>query len=122
MASRSPVSPEKLDTSPSRGWGRERDDGEYCGVCQATGSVTSNERQPDTDVAHDIKGFTVGTPSTSGLLRAERSFRDRVYTLVYTGSDVAGNRASCTVVVKVARHHDEDHDRDHDKDHHTEDR
>lgn len=80
-------------------------------------SVTSNERQPDNDVANDIKGFTVGTPSTSGLLRAERSFRDRVYTLVYTGSDVAGNQASCTVVVKVARHHEEDHGGDHERDH-----
>ena len=80
-------------------------------------SVTSNERQPDNDVGNDITGFTVGTPSTSGFLRAERSHRDRIYTLVYTGSDVAGNQASCTAVVKVARHHEEDHDRDHDSDH-----
>lgn len=80
-------------------------------------SVTSNERQPDNDVGNDIKGFTVGTPSTSGFLRAERSLRDRIYTLVYTGSDVAGNHASCTAVVRVARHHEEDHDRDHDSDH-----
>jgi hypothetical protein len=55
----------------------------------------------------DIVGFVVGAPSTSGALRASRSGRGptpRVYTLVYTGEDKAGNRSSCTVTVKVSHH------------------
>jgi hypothetical protein len=69
-------------------------------------SVTSNEpdRRTDSgDVPNDIQGFVVGTPDTSGQLRAERSpaGSGRVYTLTYTGIDAAGNRASCTSTVSV---------------------
>jgi hypothetical protein len=73
-------------------------------------SVTSNERPPDKDVARDIVGFSVGAPSTSGFLRAERSHTNRVYTFVYTGTDLAGNQGSCTVTVTVLRRHEEDDD------------
>ena len=68
-------------------------------------SVTSNDHHADN--SHDIKGFTVGTASTSGSLRAETDHRERVYTFVYTGTDQAGNQDSCTVTVEVAHHHDD---------------
>ena len=73
-------------------------------------SVTSNERQPDKDVARDIQGFAVGTPSTRGFLRAEKAHRDRMYTFVYTGTDLAGNQGSCTVTVSVPCHRERDGD------------
>jgi hypothetical protein len=56
-------------------------------------SVTSNG-----NAAQEIEGFTVGTSSTSGLLRADKG---AVYTFVYTGTDLAGNQGSCTVNVTV---------------------
>lgn len=69
-------------------------------------SVMSNE--PDTGLNHgdkpnDIQGFDIGTPDTSGRLRAERSGRGngRVYTLTYKGMDMAGNTAMCVTKVKV---------------------
>ncbi|HVH70277.1 MAG TPA: hypothetical protein VNB49_04100, partial [Candidatus Dormibacteraeota bacterium] len=63
-------------------------------------SVTSNE--PDSGQG-DIQGFVTGTASTSGQLRAQRlgSGTGRVYTFTYTGSDRAGNTASCTTTVSV---------------------
>ena len=63
-------------------------------------SVTSN--QPDSD-SDDIKGWVIGTPSTSGELRADRSGEDhsRVYTLTYRGLDRADNTATCTTTVTV---------------------
>jgi hypothetical protein len=77
-------------------------------------SVTSNERQPDNDVSHDIQGFPVGRASTQGLLRAERGHTDRVYTLVYTGTDLAGNQGSCMVTVTVPHHHKKNDDNEDD--------
>jgi hypothetical protein len=68
-------------------------------------SVTSNE--PDTggagDTPNDIQGWILGSPSTTGQLRAERSGSGsgRQYVLTYTGADQAGNVASCEVVVTV---------------------
>ena len=69
-------------------------------------SVTSNEPDNglgDGDTANDIQGWSVGTADTSGQLRAERSGAGtgRVYTLTYTGYDVAGNSATCSAVVRV---------------------
>jgi hypothetical protein len=63
-------------------------------------SVASSE--PDSG-AGDIQGFTVGSASTAGLLRAQRlgSGVGRVYTFGYTGSDRAGNTASCATTVTV---------------------
>jgi hypothetical protein len=69
-------------------------------------SVASNE--PDMglgsgDIPNDIQGFEVGTASTTGQFRAERAGTGtgRVYTLIYTGHDVAGNRATCSTAVSV---------------------
>lgn len=69
-------------------------------------SVTSNEPDEglgDGDFPNDIQGFTVGTPDTSGFLRAERSGKGtgRVYTFTYQGTDLAGNSATCNVTVTV---------------------
>jgi len=51
----------------------------------------------------DIVGFDVGTADTTGQLRADRlgNGDGRVYSLLYTGSDRAGNSATCTVTVTV---------------------
>jgi uncharacterized delta-60 repeat protein len=71
-------------------------------------SVTSNEVDngvDDGDTIDDIQGFTLGTPDTIGLLRAERSGSGtgRIYTLTYTGLDRAGNstQATCSVMVRL---------------------
>ncbi len=63
-------------------------------------SVTSSE--PDSG-SGDIQGWTPGSPSTSGQLRAARlgSGTGRVYTLTYRGSDIAGNAATCQTTVSV---------------------
>jgi hypothetical protein len=62
-------------------------------------SATSNEPGADTD----IQSFTLGTPDLNGQLRAQRNGSDtgRVYTLTYTGADVAGNTATCHATVTV---------------------
>jgi hypothetical protein len=58
----------------------------------------------DGDTAGDVAGWTVGSADTSGSLRAERSgTTTRVYTLTYVGGDVAGNTATCSATVRVAR-------------------
>jgi hypothetical protein len=69
-------------------------------------SMTSSE--PDSGLG-DIQGFVVGTPSTSGQLRAQRlgSGSGRTYTFVYSGTDRAGNATSCTTTVVVP--HDQGH-------------
>lgn len=61
-------------------------------------SILSNEPG-----AGQVEGFTPGTASTSGLLKAERlgAGTGRVYTLTYEGSDKAGNTATCTTTVTV---------------------
>jgi hypothetical protein len=63
-------------------------------------SATSNE--PDGG-SGDIQGFTVGTASTSGSVRASRlgSGNGRIYTFTYQASDRAGNTATCSTTVRV---------------------
>lgn len=60
--------------------------------------------------AADVSGFTVGTPDTSGRLRAERDGAggDRVYSLTYAGHDEIGRPVGCTVTVTVP--HDQGRD------------
>jgi hypothetical protein len=55
------------------------------------------------DEPGDIQGFAVGTADTDGLLRAERwsGGSGRVYTLTYTGRDLAGNTATCSPTIGV---------------------
>jgi hypothetical protein len=69
-------------------------------------SVTSNEPDNglgDGDTVNDIQGWSIGTACKSGQLRAERSGSGtgRIYTLTYTGYDVAGNGATCITAVTV---------------------
>lgn len=69
-------------------------------------AVSSNEPDNglgDGDTPNDIQGWAVGTPDTSGQLRAERSGtgNGRVYRLTYQGADVAGNTATCSMAVAV---------------------
>jgi hypothetical protein len=63
-------------------------------------SLTNSE--PDSGDG-DIQGFAIGSPSISGQLRADRlgTGTGRVYTFTYTGTDRAGNSASCTTTVNV---------------------
>lgn len=70
-------------------------------------SANSDEADSGTDEddkPNDIQGFDVGTDDLEGQLRAERAdYGDgRTYTLLYMGSDVAGNSDSCSVSVEVA--------------------
>jgi len=64
-------------------------------------SVTSSE--PAGAHRADIQDFVVGSPSTSGQLRAERlgSGPGRAYTLTYRAFDRAGNSAPCVATVTV---------------------
>lgn len=69
-------------------------------------SVASSEPDDGTgDGArlNDTQGFQIGTPDTTGWLRAERagSGNGRVYTLGYVGKDRADNVASCAAAVIV---------------------
>lgn len=52
----------------------------------------------------DLQGFTVGTGSTEGQVRANK---DEVYTLTYQGKDKAGNSATAVVTISVP--HDQGH-------------
>lgn len=68
----------------------------------------SESNEPDTGTApgdppNDMQGFDLGSSSTSGALRAQRAGGggNRVYTLGYTGSDLADNSATCTTQVIV---------------------
>ena len=70
-------------------------------------SITSNEPvngTGDGDTSPDIVGADFGTPDASFQLRSERSGggNGRIYTIVYTASDAAGNHTSQTVHVTVA--------------------
>lgn len=72
-------------------------------------SVTSSEPDNglgDGDTPNDIQGFAIGTPDTTGQLRAERSGAGtgRVYTLTYEGMDKAGNTATCEAAITVVPH------------------
>ena len=53
--------------------------------------------------ASDAVDFDVGTADIAGLLRAERvgNGADRIYVLIYTGRDAAGNTAECAAVIVV---------------------
>jgi hypothetical protein len=52
----------------------------------------------------DVVGFKIGTLDTQGWLRAIRLWgRDRIYTLTYETSDVAGNTTACSTHVLVER-------------------
>jgi len=66
-------------------------------------SDESDEGPGRDDPAGDIQGFTIGTADTTGQLRAERSPAGdgRVYTLMYSGRDQAGNGATCTATISV---------------------
>jgi endo-1,4-beta-xylanase len=69
-------------------------------------SVKSNQADSGLaadDVPNDIQNWTTGTADTSGLLRAERYGSDRVYTITYQGSDVAGNKTNCQTTVTVRK-------------------
>ncbi|MGQ0721249.1 MAG: VWA domain-containing protein [Candidatus Eiseniibacteriota bacterium] len=73
-------------------------------------SITSDE--PDSgigsgDVPNDIVRAAVGTPDTTFELRAERdpAGDGRVYSIVYTATDVHGNSASHTSLVTCAAGH-----------------
>jgi hypothetical protein len=72
--------------------------------------VSATSSEPDSGVG-DIQGFTTGTASVTGLLRASRSGSGagRIYTLMYSGSDRAGNTARCITTVPVP--HDQGHGR-----------
>lgn len=58
-------------------------------------SIVSNEA--------DIQGADIGTEDNTFLLRAELAvnYEDRVYTITYTATDVAGNSASANTTVTV---------------------
>jgi hypothetical protein len=51
--------------------------------------------------------FALGTPDVTGMLRAQRagSEGDRVYTLTYKATDVAGNASTCVASVAVLHDH-----------------
>jgi hypothetical protein len=78
--------------------------------------VSATSSEPDSR-AGDIRGFTIGTASTTGFLRASRSDSrtGHIYTLTYAGADRAGNTARCvtTVLVRHDRRERGDSDRDH---------
>jgi hypothetical protein len=67
-------------------------------------SVASNQPEAGMgpgDQAGDRQGWAIGSDDRSGLLRAERAFDARTYTLVYQAADPSGNAATCTVAVTV---------------------
>lgn len=69
-------------------------------------SVTSSQADSgltSEDISNDIQGWDTGTADTNGLLRAERFFSTRTYTLTYEGSDVAGNTSTCVASVTVPK-------------------
>jgi hypothetical protein len=67
----------------------------------------------DGNTSGDIQGFVIGTPDTSGFVRAERSGLGgaRTYTAVYEGRDQAGNVASCSIVTTFVPHDQRDKNR-----------
>lgn len=56
-----------------------------------------------TGAAGDVVGFDIGTPDVAGALRAGRpgTAAERVYELVYSARDGAGNSAPCAATVTV---------------------
>jgi hypothetical protein len=63
--------------------------------------VSTASSEPGADA--DVVGWTLGTADVAGQLRAQRlgTGPGRVYSLGYSGSDVAGNTASCVATVNV---------------------
>src|SRR5262249_15179253 len=57
--------------------------------------------------AENSAEFALGTPDVAGMLRAQRagSEGDRVYTLTYRATDVAGNPSTCVATVTVPHDH-----------------
>ncbi len=81
-------------------------DGLSTGLSFTLKSATSNEPDNglgDGDTAGDIQGFVIGTASTRGAVRAERSGTGigRIYSLTYGSLDLAGNTGLCTTTVMV---------------------
>jgi hypothetical protein len=81
-------------------------DAASAGLSFTLASATSNEPDNglgDGDTANDIQGFVIGTASTRGALRAERSgtSNGRTYSLTYRSLDLAGNAGMCTTTVTV---------------------
>jgi len=74
----------------------------------------SSSSEPDSvgkgDKTDDIQEFEIGTESTIGSLRAQRLGKEpgRIYSLGYSGQDMAGNAAVCDTYVTVP--HDEGND------------
>ena len=70
---------------------------------QAGFVLTSATSDEPTSGEPDIVGFDVQTADTTGQVRADRlgGGDGRVYSLSYSGSDQAGNAATCTVTVTV---------------------
>lgn len=66
--------------------------------------VSTNESDAG---AAAMTGWDVGTADTNGQLLADRDGSDsgRVYTLVYVGTDQAGNSASCSTTIAVPHDH-----------------
>jgi hypothetical protein len=65
-------------------------------------SATSNEPDNglgDGDQPNDLQGWTIGTPDTTGLVRAERSAQGsgRIYSFEFEARDAAGNVGTCRV-------------------------
>jgi sugar lactone lactonase YvrE len=75
-------------------------------VLVSVSSFDAGAGNGDGNTTGDLQGFIVGTPDTSGLVRAERSGTGggRTYSLVYEGRDRAGNLASCTIVTTLVPH------------------
>lgn len=65
-------------------------------------TIASNEPNSGQG-SNDVQGWGFGTAYVSGQLRATRSGSGagRIYTLVYRGTDVAGNAATCSTTVTV---------------------
>jgi hypothetical protein len=53
-----------------------------------------------------MSGWTIGTPDTAGLVRAERSGpgTGRIYRTYYIGTDGAGNTTACMAVLIEVPH------------------
>lgn len=74
----------------------------FSDALSGTWSYSMNQSASSDGGTGDIDGFVLGSTSLSGSLRAKRSgSADRIYTLGYIGSDLAGNTAVCSTTVEV---------------------
>ena len=85
-------------------------------VLASATSSEADDARGDGRTTNDIQGFAIGTPDTSGFIRAERSGNGsgRAYSLFYEGRDLAGNVTSCAVVTGFVPHDKGDDDKDED--------